>query len=136
MNLKQTWSSFTSSISGILGFLGGYQVCHNACLGIIFLLSLMGITVVGMPLLFLTKVAVPFWIAAFVLLVITIGISLRKKCISHKLIMFNAGMVVAGVPFQQVREFSVFFWAIGGSLAIGSIVWVIADKAKMRKMKK
>ena len=55
-------ATLSSSFSGALSFLGGYQVCHNVCLGIIALLSLIGITIVGMPLLFLTKVAIPFWI--------------------------------------------------------------------------
>ena len=68
----------TSSVSGVMGFLGGYQVCHNICLGIIALLSIIGITLVGMPLLFLTKVAVPFWIAATFLFVISLIFLLAK----------------------------------------------------------
>src|SRR3989338_9480408 len=99
-------TSFSSSLSGALSFLGGYQVCHNVCLGIVALLSFIGITIVGMPLLFLQKVAVPFWIAAVVLLGITLFFYFRKKCISRNLILFNLGIIIAGIPFQSLQAFN------------------------------
>ena len=86
----------------------------------------------GMPLLFLTKVAVPFWIAAFVLLVVTIVIYLKKKCISPKLIIFNSGLIIAGIPFQPLQKFSKIFWVIGGLLAVLSISLFIKDKIKAK----
>lgn len=117
--------SITSTISGIMGFLGSWHVCHNLCLGIIALLSLIGITLVGMPLLFLTKVAVPFWIAAVVLLGITLIFYFQKKCISKNLILFNTGIIIAGVPFRQLQNFTKIFWIIGGGLvALGTIFYL------------
>ena len=92
--------NLTSSTSGVMGFLGGYQVCHNVCLGIIALLSIIGITLVGMPLLFLTKVAVPFWIAAFSLFLISLFFYLKSRCLSRNLLLFNGGIIIAGVPFN------------------------------------
>ena len=70
--IKERLLGASGSVSGALGFLGGYQVCHNVCMGLITLLTFLGITVAGMPLLFLTKVAIPFWIAALTLLSITL----------------------------------------------------------------
>ena len=64
--VKEKGTGVLGIFSGIASFLGSYQVCHSACLALISLLSLVGITVAGMPLLFLTQVAIPFWITAFV----------------------------------------------------------------------
>ena len=99
---KEKISSAGSIASSITSFFGGYQVCHNVCLGIIAFLSILGITITGMPLLFLQKVAVPFWIAAVVLLFITLILYLKKKCISRNLIILNTGVIIAGVPFSSV----------------------------------
>ncbi|MBI2004324.1 hypothetical protein HYS72_02555 [Candidatus Pacearchaeota archaeon] len=120
--------AFTSSVSGVMGFLGGYQVCHNVCLGIIALLSLVGITLVGMPLLFLTKVAVPFWIAAFFLFFISLFFYLKNKCISKNLLLLNGGIIIAGVPFSFMKDFFVYLWIIGGSFVLLSIVLLIKNK--------
>ncbi len=121
-------ATLMSNISGTMGFLGGYQVCHNVCIGIIALLSLIGITIVGMPLLFLTRVAVPFWIAALSLFFISLIFYLKGKCISKKLIIFNGGVIIAGVPFNALKDFSVIFWVIGGSIVLLSMALFIKDK--------
>src|SRR3989344_3585368 len=114
--------AFSSSLSGALSFLGGYQVCHNVCLGIIALLSLIGITIVGMPLLFLTKVAIPFWTAAVALFAITLALYFNKKCISKNLLMLNSGIIIAGIPFKAVQDYLAIFWIIGGTLVVLSIL--------------
>ena len=126
----EKFSSFTSSASGVLSFLGGYQVCHNLCLGIIAVLSLIGITIVGMPFLFLQKVAIPFWILAVLLLAVTLTLYFKKNCISKKLILFNFGIIIIGVPFQSLQKFSVLFWVFGGSLILISILIFIRDKLR------
>lgn len=130
---KEKLAGTTGSISGVASVLGSWQVCHNVCLGLIAILSLIGITVVGMPLLFLTKIAIPLWIAAFVLLLITLGFYFKKRCISSKLITFNSGLVIAGVPFQIFQPFLVFFWIIGGLISILGISLFISDKIQRRK---
>ena len=132
---KEKLAGITGTISGVAGVLGSWQVCHNVCLGLIALLGVVGITVVGMPLLFLTKIAVPLWIAAFVLLLITIGFYLKKRCISNKLIIINSGLVIAGIPFKILQPFLVFFWIIGGMLGILGISLFIKDKIWRRKKK-
>jgi hypothetical protein len=130
-NIKERVLGGTGAISGTLGFLGGYQVCHNACLGLIAILTFLGFTVAGMPLLFLTKVAIPFWIAAISLLLLTSILKYKKLIgISAKMLLFNSGLIIAGVPFQQVQQFNYIFWIIGGVLAILSIGWYLYDKIK------
>ncbi len=133
IKLIEKAGSISSTISGTMGFLGGYQVCHNVCLGIVALLSLIGITVVGMPLLFLQKVAIPFWTAAVILLGITLFFYFKKKCISKNLLLFNSGIIIVGVPFSSLKDFSVLFWTVGGLVILISIFVFIKDRiAKMR----
>ncbi|MBI2558518.1 hypothetical protein HYW20_04300 [Candidatus Woesearchaeota archaeon] len=113
----------SGSLTGILSFLGGYQVCHNACLALIALLTFLGFAVAGMPLLFLTKVAVPFWIAAVLLLAVMLV--LKHKSIIHlsnKMLLFNSGLIIAGIPFQQLQQFNYVFWIIGGILVASSAI--------------
>ena len=130
---KEKISSAGSIASSITSFFGGYQVCHNVCLGIIAFLSILGITITGMPLLFLQKVAVPFWIAAVVLLFITLILYLKKKCISRNLIILNTGVIIAGVPFSSVQDYSKIFWIIGGAVVLISITLFIKDRISRRK---
>lgn len=131
--LKDKITSKVSSIAGALSFLGSYQVCHNICMGIIALLSIIGITVAGMPLFFLTKVAIPFWIAAITLFVLTILFYLRKKCISTSMVLFNAGIIIAGTPISQLKNYIIFFWIVGGTLIIISLI--LYTKPKIFKHK-
>jgi len=105
-----------TGISGSLSFLGGWQICHNLCLGIIALLSIIGISVVGMPLLFLTQYAIYFWLVAVLLLIPTLIMYYKNRgCISNKLIIFNIGIVIASVPFVSLPYLFVF-WLLGGFL--------------------
>ena len=132
---KERIASSTSTLSSIMSFLGGYQVCHSICLTIVSLLSLIGITLVGMPLLFLTKVAVPFWIAAVVLLAITMLMYLKMKCISRNLLLLNAGILIAGVPFASFQRYNFALWGVGGSLAVVGLLLFIQEKRKKRQEK-
>ena len=132
-NIKEKILGGTAGMSSTLSFLGSYQVCHNACLGLIAVLTFLGFTVAGMPLLFLTKVAVPFWIAAISLLTITIILKYKKIInLSDKAILLNSGLIVAGIPFQQLQEFNYVFWIIGGVLVVSSIGWYVYDKIKKK----
>lgn len=130
INIKERLTGLIGSISGIGSVLGSWQVCHNICLGIIFLLSLVGITVAGMPLLFLTKVAVPLWITAFLLLIFTLFIYLKRKCISKNMLIINFGFVTAGVPFKFAENFKIYFWIAGGALVGYSIFLYIKNRRK------
>ena len=109
-----------SGLSGSLSFLGGWQVCHNLCLAVIALLSFIGISVAGMPLLFLTQYAIYFWSAAVVLLIPSTFMYLKNKAyMSKNLILFNIGIVVFSIPFLQ--EISMVFWLVGGIIFLYTI---------------
>jgi hypothetical protein len=118
------------SISGCASILGSWQICHNVCLGLIFLLSLLGITVVGMPLEFFTRIAIPMWTAAVVLFVITLFFYLKKHCISENIILINYGLIIAGIPFPSLKSFSLFFWIFGGAIAGLGIFLALKKKVK------
>ena len=118
-----------SGASGGLSFLGGWQVCHNLCLAVIALLSLIGISVAGMPLMFLTQYAIYFWSAAVVLLIPSIFMYLKNKaCMSKNLILFNIGIVVFSIPFLQ--EVSLVFWFAGGLIIAFSLFSFFKNKRK------
>ena len=128
---KQKKFVAASGISGSLSFLGSWQICHNLCLAVVAALSLIGISIVGMPLLFLTQYAVYFWAAAAVFLIPTLYMYFKHpKCMSKNLIIFNIGILIFSVPF--VQELNPVFWAIGG----GIISYTFYDFLKTRRGKK
>ena len=130
-NIKERILGGTGAISGALSFLGGYQVCHNACLALVAFLTFLGFTVAGMPLLFLTKVAIPFWVIAVILLVTMVILKYGKLIgVSDKVLLLNSGLIIAGIPFQQVQNFNYIFWSIGGVLVVFSIGWFVYEKFK------
>lgn len=122
-----------SGVSGSLSFLGGWQVCHNLCLGVIAFLSLVGISVAGMPLLFLTQYAPYFWSLAIVLLIPTLFMYFRnRQCMSKSLILFNVGIIVFSFPFFQ--EISLAFWSIGAIIIIYTIISFAKNKIEKKKL--
>ena len=132
-NIKNKILSASGSLTGALSFLGGYQICHNACLALISLLAILGFTVAGMPLLFLTNFAVLFWTLALALLITTVILKYGKNMqFSGKIILLNSGLIIARTPFQQMQQFNYILWIIGGSLVAFSICWYIYDKIKKK----
>lgn len=129
-NIKEKLIGTTGSISGIASVLGSWQICHNVCLGLIAVLGILGVTVVGMPLEFLTRIVIPMWTIAFALLLIIIVIYLKKPCISRNLILINSGLIIAGIPFQVLQVFQKFFWIVGGVLVLTGIYLFIRDRRK------
>ena len=107
MAIKEKLVGSVGVASGITSTLGSYQVCHSLCMTVIALLGILGITVAGMPLMFLTKVAIPFWIAAVIMLGILGYFHIKMKCVSGKLLMFNSGLIIAGVPFAPINQYPV-----------------------------
>ena len=131
MDIQKKLIESGSALSATTSILGSYQLCHSICLFAIALLSFIGITVTGMPLLFLTKVAVPFWIAGASLFgAMLVMAHFNQMHFSKKLMLANAGLLFAGTPFESVARFQKFFWLFGAMIVIGSIVWALADKNK------
>ena len=129
-NIKEKLVGATGSLSGAASILGSWNVCHNVCLGIIAVLGLIGITITGMPLLFLTKVAIPFWIIAVILFVIILYFYFKKHCISKTLIFINSGLIIAGTPFEPLQTYQLYFWIVGGALVIMGILFFIIGRRK------
>jgi hypothetical protein len=124
----------TGSISGATSILGSWQVCHNICLGLIALLSVIGVTLTGMPLLFFTKIAIPMWIVALMLLGVVLYFYFAKHCISKNLILVNSGLIIAGTPFKFVHPYKIYLWIIGGSLVILGVGFFLKEKFSKDKM--
>ncbi len=122
--------SIAGSFSGAASVLGSWQICHAVCLGIIAVLAIIGISVVGMPLFFLVSLALPLWLVALTLFIITLIMYLWKKCIALPLIVFNGGVLIAGMPFQSVQSYNQFFWSVGGLVVLGAIVLYFKQKNK------
>ncbi len=120
---KERFLSLFSGVSSSLSFLGGWQVCHSLCLGIIALLSLIGITVVGMPLLFLQQYNIYFWSLAVLLLLPVLFLYLKKKAGMHKpLLLANIGIIIAAIPLN-IGDFIIAFWAVGfGTVALSILM--------------
>lgn len=132
-NLKEKAIGATGSVSGAASILGSWQICHSVCLGLIALLSIVGITITGMPLLFLTKVAVPLWSIAVLLLIAVIIMYKTRKCISKNLIIFNSGLIIAGTPFQPLKQYSIIFWIFGGLIAASGIFMFFKDRMESKR---
>ncbi len=131
--MKERIMSATSSASGLMGVFSSWTVCHNVCTAAIALLAIIGITVVGMPLLFLQKVAVPFWTVAVILFAVLLALKMRKMgCLSGKALTLNAGLIVAGTPFQSVKQFSYLFWVAGGIMVLTAAILLIRDRLRRK----
>lgn len=127
--IKERFLVSGGAFSGILSFLGSYQVCHNICMGIIAILAGLGIVLKGMPLLFLQKVALPFWIAAVLMLLILTLLKLQNRmCISKNNLLLNSGLIIAGIPFRAVQNYSLYFWIIGGIIVLISAARFVKKK--------
>jgi hypothetical protein len=130
-NIKERVIGATGSVSGIASILGSWQACHSVCLALVGFLSILGITVVGMPLVFLTEVAIPVWTVAVILLIIAAILYIKKRCISSRLLLVNLGLIIAGVPFPFLQQFIEIFWIIGGVLVILGIALFVKDKIQV-----
>ena len=102
-------------------------------MGIIVILGVIGITLTGMPLLFFTKIAVPIWIIAMILLSIIFYLYLKKPCISKNLLFFNSGLLIAGIPFKELQSFRIEFWVVGGLFAIIGIGLYVKERISNEK---
>lgn len=134
--MKERVVGWFGSVTGVTSIMGSWQVCHSVCLALIAVLSAIGITIVGMPLEFLTRIAVPLWSIAAVLLLISIGIYLKRKCISQQLILFNSGLLIAGIPFSGAAPFLPYLWAGGGTMSAVAIVLFVHQKYNEKECSK
>ena len=93
-----------------------HNFCHYLCLGVVAMLTIAGVSVVGMPLMWLEDYAVYFWLMGLVFLGVSFYLLYtRPFCISRNAIMANSGLLVAAVPLKNVIGEPIYlFWIIGG----------------------
>jgi len=53
--------------------------------------------------------------------------------VSGKLLMFNSGLIVAGVPFAPVNNYPAVLWSLGGTLVIAAAGLYVKDKYGKKK---
>jgi len=127
-NMREKITGSFSGASSLLSFLGGYNVCHNICLGLIALLAVIGVSVEGMPLEFLLPYAVPLWILAVALLGFTAFMYFREKCVSRHMLMANTGLIIAATPFKEIGPFQIGFWVLGFGIAAVAVYNYFSEK--------
>ncbi|MEK6834752.1 MAG: hypothetical protein AABX61_00630 [Nanoarchaeota archaeon] len=130
---KEKYLNYFSSFSGFSGIFSSYQVCHSICLGTIALLSLIGITLTGLPFLFLQKFALPLWTIALALFAVSIFIYIKHK--HHKiknLLIFNFGAIVVGIPFENLAFLRIYFLAFGFSIIIFSLYLIVKKRLEVK----
>ena len=130
---KEKYLNYFSSFTGFSGIFSSYQVCHSICLGTIALLSLIGITLTGLPFLFLQKWALPLWIFALFLFAISLFIYIKHK--HHKiknLLIFNSGAIIVGIPFENLAFLRNYFLVIGFSIVIFSLYLIIKKRLEVK----
>lgn len=125
--------------SGFLSFLGSYNVCHNACMAVIAVLSLVGITFSSLPFLFLQDYAIYFWSIALFALGVSAYMYIRMNHYEARNMMIaNAGFVLAGIPFREMENFIFLFQIVGIlliTLALASFVKYKISQNNDRKVK-
>src|SRR3989344_4281051 len=126
---KEKYVSYVSTVSGASGIFSSYQVCHSICLGFIALLSLIGITLTGLPFLFLQELALPLWTIALILFAISLILYIKHKHQNMKnLLVFNSGAIIVGIPFENLSFLRTYFLLIGFSAIIFSLYLIIKKK--------
>lgn len=119
--MREKIFSFSSFVGSTASILGNYNLCHSACMLLISFLSIVGITVVGMPLLFLQSWAPYMWSLGALFLILSVILYLRmNSCISKRAIGINSGLLIAGVPF--FKGINPLFWITGGAVVFFNLV--------------
>jgi len=135
-SLREKAVGLTGGLSGSLSLLGGYNICHSACLALIAGLSFLGIGLQGMPLAFLQDYTQVFWSAAIILLAVSYYMYRSRKCISGNLIMLNTGLLIAAFPFPGFEAFQLLFWGLGfGLVGVAAASWLYKKFKPKKELK-
>ena len=115
------------SVSGAGSIISAHNVCHSICLVVVAMLSVFGIIVSADILMWLQDYNMFFWTMGISFLAISLAIYYKMPCcISKKMILFNAGLLIIGLPFFQF--INLVFWLVGGVIVIFSIGWYFRDR--------
>ncbi len=128
-SLKAKLLNSLSGFSAAMATIGSsWSLCHSICLALIAALAGLGILLTGMPLLFLFEYNLYLWGAAVLFLIPSTIMFLRNpKCISKNLMLFNFGVIIAGIPANLVN-LQPFSWLIGGILILAAMGLFIKSK--------
>ncbi|HIG98634.1 TPA: hypothetical protein HA231_04390 [Candidatus Woesearchaeota archaeon] len=127
--LREKALSAASGLSGLMGVFSSWTVCHNVCTAAIALLAIIGITVAGMPLLFLQSVAVPFWTAAVLIFAVLVALKLKGMgCLSGNALMLNGGLILFGMPLQSLQGFILLFRLAGSVLILAAVARYVSSR--------
>ena len=123
--------------------IGAHNICHSICMAAVALLSVFGVVIASDALMFLESFALPFWTMGIAFLGISIFLYTKYCCISKKLLVFNAGLLIIGIPFVQTLSYAWVFWITGIVIAGYAALWYFSDKyhwnlggLKMKNIKK
>ena len=131
---KESLLGYSGTVSGGASILSSYTICHQVCLGLIALLSVVGITVVGMPLAFLSKYTMFLWGLGVAMLGITALLYyFNHHCISGKLLSANAGFLIAGLPFEAFLNYQRLLWVAGGAIVASTLVMWLWEKRRVHR---
>jgi len=119
-----------SSVSAFLATLGSsFQLCHSICIAAIAILAGIGIMITGFPLFFLFQYNVLLWGIAVLFLIPSIIMFLKAPKCSKTLLVFNIGVVIAGIPANLIN-LQPFSWIAGGVIATCAFGMYLSKKLK------
>jgi hypothetical protein len=100
--LSPRFVSRGSSVSGCASILGSWQICHNLCMSLVAALTTLGFAIQGMPLLFLNRWQKPLWMVALAFFgaLLLLRFVTRMRFITRRSVFGNAGLMLAGLPFD------------------------------------
>ncbi len=105
------------AVAGTFGSIGSIpNLCHALCLSVISFISLFGITISILPLMFFQTYRLYFWLTAFLLAGISFYLFFKKKnyTASHRnFLLINTGLIIFSMPFSFVADYMDFFRFVG-----------------------
>lgn len=134
--IKSRFLPAGSTVSGAMGALGSvHNVCHSVCVAIVSLLSLVGISLSILPLMFLQTYQAYFWFAAFVFTLLALRFYVlqpQRPAHNRNWLLLNSGFLLFGLPFRQLADYMDFFRFVGISLVlIGLLLFMFGKKIKV-----
>lgn len=134
--LKNRLLKGSGTTSGALGAIGSvHNVCHSLCTTVVSILAIFGVTLNILPLMFLQTYQSYFWWAA--LLFTSLSFYFYRKQTTkvgrdRNLLILNAGLLLFGLPFKQLANYTDFFRFFGGSLAmVGILLFFLGKRTRV-----
>ena len=123
-----------SSGSGTGAVAGAHNVCHALCTAVAAALATIGITISSTSLMFLETLAPYFWLMGAVFFIASLSFLYFRKHGSKKLLLFNFGILIAGIPFSPFKNFQPSLWIFGGAFILTSLIMYLSER-RARKWK-